>query len=399
MVQLKFAALANNPNQQPQSTHTARSIKREEEEEDHTNHGYASNSTPNDDEEDSHEWEDDDETAFDDSINTRNMARKYTGNNANATRTSARASTTQTSPRKRRGGANLKSSSMNGSHSPYRNNNNNSNRYRSSSILYNNNTFPPTPPTPHPHDPEDQPYQPGPTHQTPLHAHPHAHHAQQPPPRIGFANLLNPDTLLTGTHDLAQYTLSILRPAITLLRIPLSLLLFFFLLATLVNHAASTLSRAFAPVCYIPGIAHLAPACRWVHAYDDVTRHDSKHTTKNVVKWADYPALVDVQSKTFEQMLDESMSSGSSLSLDIKKTEMATADLVALIRLSDLKSKESLAQNLGEFIVDAKSAGRSLHRLDAKMNGAIDRCVRRAFLSLLLCIELMDERTCLVSWR
>ncbi|KAF6757167.1 hypothetical protein DFP72DRAFT_1007111 [Ephemerocybe angulata] len=190
------------------------------------------------------------------------------------------------------------------------------------------------------------------------------------PPRKPFPvpTLIHSDEVihhtLTGIRWAVSYTFSIVRPAIRLLRIPLSLILFTFLMAAVLNRVASTLSAAFAPVCYIPGLSS-TPACRWVHSYSAVSGG------RDGVRWADYPALVEVQSKTFEQMLDDSMGS-SSLSLDMKKTEMATADLIALVRLSNLASRESLAETLSEFVADAKNAGRSLHRLDAKMNGALD---------------------------
>ncbi|KAF6748656.1 hypothetical protein DFP72DRAFT_992156 [Ephemerocybe angulata] len=158
-----------------------------------------------------------------------------------------------------------------------------------------------------------------------------------------------------------SYISSIVHPAIRLLRIPLSLILFAFLLASVAIRVASTVSVAFEPVCFIPGLSSTT-ACRWIHNH--VANGDS-------LRWADYPALVEVQGKMFEQMLDDSTGSAS-LSLDMKKTEMATVDLIALVRLSDLASKEALAETLSEFVLDAKDAGRSMHKMDAKMNGALD---------------------------
>lgn len=166
-----------------------------------------------------------------------------------------------------------------------------------------------------------------------------------------------------------EYTFSIIRPAIKMLRIPLAVILFLFLVAAILNKVAPTLSAAFTPFCYIPGMSY-TPMCRWT------THPPVQQQGKGSVAWPDYPALVDVQSRTFGQLMDESVARGSSsLSLDIKKTEIATADLVALIHMSDLASKESLARTLTEFVDGAKITGRGLSRLEAKMNGAIDRCV------------------------
>jgi hypothetical protein len=78
-----------------------------------------------------------------------------------------------------------------------------------------------------------------------------------------------------------------------------------------------------------------------------------------------------VQSATFEQLLDES-SSGSVLALKIKKAEMATTDLVTLVRVSDLRSRDMLGDALRQFVDDARLAGRALNKLNSKVAGAVD---------------------------
>ncbi|KAJ2911606.1 hypothetical protein MD484_g8806, partial [Candolleomyces efflorescens] len=164
-----------------------------------------------------------------------------------------------------------------------------------------------------------------------------------------------------------HYLLTIVRPAISYLRYPLTLFLFLSLLASLLNTIKPTLYTVFSPLCYAPGFSS-ALACKWVN----LARSPASVDGVGVV-WADYPGLVEVQGKTFEHLVDDSFRSAvGTLSLDIKKTEIATSDLVTLIRLSDLCSKNLLADALGEFIQDAKNAGKSLRRLESKMNGAID---------------------------
>jgi hypothetical protein len=77
----------------------------------------------------------------------------------------------------------------------------------------------------------------------------------------------------------------------------------------------------------------------------------------------------------FERLVDDPLaggSSASSLALHIKKAEMATGDLIALVRLSDLHSKDSLVETLTEFVLDGKVTERSLHKLNAKVNGVVD---------------------------
>jgi len=63
------------------------------------------------------------------------------------------------------------------------------------------------------------------------------------------------------------------------------------------------------------------------------------------------------------------------MSLEIKKVEMATSDLVTRIRISDLKAKDTLAESLGEFLKDARKVGRGLQKLASKVGGAVDKCV------------------------
>ncbi|KAJ2921936.1 hypothetical protein H1R20_g15149, partial [Candolleomyces eurysporus] len=177
---------------------------------------------------------------------------------------------------------------------------------------------------------------------------------------------------LTFAGWVFEYAMSIVRPALHYFRYPLILILFLFLVASLFNKVAFTLSSAFSPICYAPGFS-LTPMCKWVTQM--ASQPSGGEHDPHQVQWADYSGLVDVQSRTFEQLAEDSLTSGasgSSLSLHIKKAEMATADLIALIRLSDLHSKNSLVDTLSEFVQDARITETSLHRLDSKVNGAID---------------------------
>lgn len=81
-----------------------------------------------------------------------------------------------------------------------------------------------------------------------------------------------------------------------------------------------------------------------------------------------------MESKTLESLLDE-MVEGPGLALEIKKAEMATSDLATLVRVSDLKSREFLADSLSEFVKDARKVGRGLTRFSSKVGGTVDRCV------------------------
>jgi len=170
------------------------------------------------------------------------------------------------------------------------------------------------------------------------------------------------DGLLHGAVYSFHYTISILSPAIRLLRYPLSAVLCVWLLGFIISHAAHTLRFAIAPLCIVPGISR-SSICRW-----------DPQASQPTVQWADYPRLSETQSKMFDQLLDDSVGT-TALSLEIKKTEIATKDLVTLVRLSDLKAKDSLERTLTEFIDDAKKTGRGLYKLASKVGGAMDRCV------------------------
>jgi len=81
--------------------------------------------------------------------------------------------------------------------------------------------------------------------------------------------------------------------------------------------------------------------------------------------------MVEMQSKSFEQLLDESVG-GSGLALEIKKAEMATTDLVTLVRVSKLTSKDLLAEALVEFVGNARETARGLLKLSAKVSSSVD---------------------------
>ncbi|KAI0087425.1 hypothetical protein BDY19DRAFT_955729 [Irpex rosettiformis] len=155
-----------------------------------------------------------------------------------------------------------------------------------------------------------------------------------------------------------QYVFDVVGTALHLLRKPLAGLLFVYIFAFLLTQVSSAFRTAFAPICWVPFISR-SPLCRTIPP------------SPNVPRWADYPKLVETESSTFEKLLDESVENAG-LSLDIKKAEMATSDLVTLVKFSHLKSKDRLAEHLETFIDDSKKTGRALQRLSSRVNGAVD---------------------------
>ena len=80
---------------------------------------------------------------------------------------------------------------------------------------------------------------------------------------------------------------------------------------------------------------------------------------------------MELQTKTFDQLLHESVGS-KKLASEVRKAEMASNDLITLVRYSDLKNKDRIANRLSRFVNDARGTGRSLHSLGAKIHGAVD---------------------------
>ncbi|KAF7294391.1 hypothetical protein MKEN_01431500 [Mycena kentingensis (nom. inval.)] len=163
-----------------------------------------------------------------------------------------------------------------------------------------------------------------------------------------------------GGLFMLKYVVNVLVGALGWFRIPLSFLVFLWMFAYALSLISNTIRSAFAPICWVPGISQ--------SAFCLPTPPSGLHQAP---QWADFPRLVDVQSATLEQLLDES-TSGSTLALQLKKAEIATADLTTLVRVSDLKSREMLGNSLVAFVNDARGAGRALNRLNAKVAGAVD---------------------------
>ncbi|KAG2125840.1 hypothetical protein BD769DRAFT_1628510 [Suillus cothurnatus] len=146
--------------------------------------------------------------------------------------------------------------------------------------------------------------------------------------------------------------------AMRLLRIPLSVLLFLWMLAFSMMHISSTLRTAFSPVCFLPLVSRSVLCTQLMLARSPPQ--------------ADFPHLMQTQSWMFEQILDGSIG-GSGLSLKIRKAEFATADLATMVRNSNLfKSNDALADLLATFVRDAKVTARSLTKLSSKVASAVD---------------------------
>ncbi|KAH7927943.1 hypothetical protein BV22DRAFT_1031279 [Leucogyrophana mollusca] len=167
------------------------------------------------------------------------------------------------------------------------------------------------------------------------------------------------DALSAGAQHSLNYTVDVVGRAIRYLRKPLSFLLFLWMFGFLLSHISRSLRAAFSPLCILPVISRTA-LCTPVNT-----------ATPPPLKWADFPELMKVQSSTFERLLDES-TSGSGLSLEVRKAGIVTTDLTVLVRGSRLKSNDILGDLLAKFSKDAKRVARGLTKLHSKVGGAVD---------------------------
>lgn len=75
---------------------------------------------------------------------------------------------------------------------------------------------------------------------------------------------------------------------------------------------------------------------------------------------------------SFEKIVD-SAAGGSALARVMKQSEMAVSDLSTVVRYSELKCKETLAERLDVFAKDAKGNVRALQGFGSKVGGVLDQ--------------------------
>lgn len=168
-----------------------------------------------------------------------------------------------------------------------------------------------------------------------------------------------------------EYSIKVVAGAFRFCRRFFSYALGVFILWFLISMMTSQLIFFARPFCSIPIVSPMIPFCHWDVFKNPAPAHAAHISAGRPVHWADYPKLVDIQTKTFDQLLDENVGS-KGLTLEVKKAEMAGNDLITLVRASNLKSGDQVAERLGKFVDDARGTGRSLHSLGAKIRGAVD---------------------------
>ncbi|KIJ62833.1 hypothetical protein HYDPIDRAFT_93681 [Hydnomerulius pinastri MD-312] len=195
------------------------------------------------------------------------------------------------------------------------------------------------------------------TKKTPV-AAPAPPRSQSTKPKRQKTPIANKEELQEALTDGALYTVSyffdVFKASVETMRKPLSWFLALYMFAWMMSRMAGTLRTAFSPLCILPGVSRSA-LC--VPALPPLT--------------VNFPKLVGLQESSFDQLIGESIG-GSELSLEVLKAEMATKDLSLLVRFSDLKSRDTLADLLHTFAMDARKAGRGLSKLNARVAGAVD---------------------------
>ena len=187
-------------------------------------------------------------------------------------------------------------------------------------------------------------------------------------PQVGRATRRQAADLAEGyATPVCEYTVGVVADALHSIRWLFSLALAVIITWFVCSMMYPWLADFAQPMCFLPIVSPMIPFCPW-EAFKGPTTHTAAGRS---ARWADYPRLIDLQTRTFDQLLDENVG-GKSLALEVKKAEMANNDLITLVRLSDLKSRDQIAERLSKFSDDARGTGRSLHSLWAKTKGAVD---------------------------
>ncbi|CAG8682256.1 968_t:CDS:2 [Acaulospora morrowiae] len=109
----------------------------------------------------------------------------------------------------------------------------------------------------------------------------------------------------------------------------------------------------------------------------------------------DFTKLVNRQVDTYEQIMDQQLSyngPSSSLALDIKKAELATADLRTLIKYSTLVSAPEIVNRLTEFVEKARNVGRNLQVLQSRTKSSLDNLITYNLFALKALENVRDKK-------
>jgi hypothetical protein len=124
------------------------------------------------------------------------------------------------------------------------------------------------------------------------------------------------------------------------------------------NFVNNTVSNALSPLCRIPGSSYLnLPFCPTGTAYE-------------LSGPAEFDKLVEAQA-SFEDVLAAS-ATGAFLPLEMKSSEASIRDLRAVVKHSNLPSRQSLVFEFDGFIETARQASHDLSRFNSRIGRAVD---------------------------
>ncbi|KAI8987746.1 hypothetical protein BDF20DRAFT_286834 [Mycotypha africana] len=89
----------------------------------------------------------------------------------------------------------------------------------------------------------------------------------------------------------------------------------------------------------------------------------------------DFTHLVKIQENLYDGMLSQSVGEEAISALELKKVELATRDLQAMVKFSNLQSHELLNSKLGDYLVRSRRFGKDIQSLQAQTKGVIDNLI------------------------
>ncbi|KAI9469110.1 MAG: VTC domain-containing protein [Benjaminiella poitrasii] len=130
-------------------------------------------------------------------------------------------------------------------------------------------------------------------------------------------------------------------------------------------------------ICPMPFIGNNLPLCQ--------------HYIQSV---PDFTHLVKLQETLYDGMLSQTNADSASISaLELKRVELATRDLQAMIKYSNLQSHDLLEAKLGDYIFRSRRFGRDIQSLQAQTKGVIDNLITYNTFTLRKLSEVEAKKT------
>ncbi|KAI9280531.1 hypothetical protein BY458DRAFT_553398 [Sporodiniella umbellata] len=159
------------------------------------------------------------------------------------------------------------------------------------------------------------------------------------------------DSVFGFTLDVTMGALSYLKP---LIKITTAAFLLIWALSYAYRFGQEILMDT---ICPLPIISNYLPIC--------------KNYSPNI---PDFTHFVKLQESLYDTMLSRPPADTVS-ALELKRVELATRDLQAMVKHSKLMSADLLETKLGDYIVRSRQFGKDLHSLQAQTRGVIDNLI------------------------